>query len=411
MEKAQTPPFDQAAFKEALMKRIAEMTPKTLEDADNFKDNNNLDSVKGELDGKVKEEKTASQKPLEEKAKETPDTSGIEPKPVSPLPPTKSGPLPGEISAQEAVPKSKGKDEIEAPMKAESQSIDQQMTEAKVTDEQLAQSNEPEFQSALKAKKEAKTNAKESPQKYRQFEQVNLDQAQAEAVKTAQEKTQEMHGDRTSILTDVTGQQVETKGKDEQERTKVAGDIDKIYQGTKTNVEKILSDLDGEVNKVFDKGAAEAKQAFEDYVDKRMKAYKDKRYSGFWGPGRWLWDKLAGMPSEVNVFYEEGRNIYLKKMDGVINQVVTIVSKNLTAAKAEVSNGKKKVWRYFKETSNCVPGNSRNAGCLPNNSRRRDNSKRHYHRPQCRTLCWSSSTYCVTHLKRRKPSPLLLNKQ
>ena len=232
------------------------------------------------------------------------------------------------------------------------------MAEADVTKEQLAKSNEPQFKAAITAKKEAQTDAKQAPQAYRQSEEAKLSQAQAEAVATSQEKLQGMHGDRAKLLTQVVGKQGESKSKDEQSRAKVAGDIQQIYSETKTKVESILSGLDKEVETAFDTGAAKAKKAFEDYVDKHMSAYKDKRYSGVIGKGRWLKDKLLGMPSEVNKFYQEGKQIYLNKMDGVIDQVVNIVGNGLSRAKNEVANGRKRVQDYV----NQLPTNLKSIG-------------------------------------------------
>ncbi|MDJ0747115.1 MAG: hypothetical protein QNJ32_27755 [Xenococcaceae cyanobacterium MO_167.B27] len=130
-----------------------------------------------------------------------------------------------------------------------------------------------------------------------------------------------------------------------------------LYSETKTKVESILSGLDKEVETAFDTGAADAKQLFEDYVDVRMSAYKAKRYSGS-GAARWVTDKLLGMPSEVNKFYKEGKNLYLNKMDRVIDQVVNIIGNGLSKAKNEVANGRKRVQDYV----NQLPANLKSIG-------------------------------------------------
>ncbi|MEA5602722.1 eCIS core domain-containing protein [Nostoc sp. UHCC 0252] len=356
MQQAPTPGFDAAAFKAKLMERIADMAPKNLQEADDFKNNNKLDSVKGDLSGKVKEEQKTSQGQVEEKTKEKPDTSGIEAKQVTPLPAKDPGTPPAAIGADQAAPKSKGQGEVEAPLQEDSKKLDQQMQEADVTEEQLANSNEPEFQGALAAKKDAQTHAQEAPPQYRQQEQGILATAKATAEATAQQHLQAMHGIRTQNLGQVTEQQVGAKSKDEQARAKVAGDINKIYDSTKGKVEKTLGDLDGQVIQAFDNGAAEAKKAFEDYVGKRMDDYKSDRYSGFLGPGKWVIDKLAGMPSEVNVFYQEGRQLYINQMDGVINNVVAIISKGLTQAKAEIVNGKQEIQNYVNQLPQDLKG-------------------------------------------------------
>ncbi|MDZ8257456.1 eCIS core domain-containing protein [Nostoc sp. ChiQUE01b] len=356
MQQAPTPGFDAAAFKAKLMERIADMAPKNLEEADNFKNNNKLDSVKGDLSGQVKEEQKSSQGQLEEKTKEKPDASGIEAKQVTPLPKNEPGTPPTGVDADKAAPKSKGQGEVEAPLQDDSKKLDQQMKEADITEEQLANSNEPEFQGALAAKKDAQTNAQEAPPQYRQQEQGILATAQATAEATAQQHLQGMHGIRTQNLGQVGEQQVGAKGKDEQARAKVAGDINKIYDKTKGKVEKTLGELDGQVIQAFDAGAADAKKAFEDYVGKRMDKYKSDRYSGFWGPGKWLIDKLFGMPSEVNAFYQEGRQLYINQMDGVINKVVAIISKGLTQAKAEIASGKQEIQNYVNQLPQDLKG-------------------------------------------------------
>ncbi len=349
MEGAKTPGFDAAGFKAKLMKRIEEMAPKNLEEADNFKDNNQLDGVKQELGGQVDEEKQKSQGELEEKAQETPDTSGIEAKKVSPLPPQEPGAEPGNINAEQATPKEKGQGEVEAPLQNSSKEIDQKLAENNVTEQQLAKSNEPQFIQTLEAKKTAQTHAKEAPKTYRQSEQEQIAQAQGEAAVLAQEKLQGMHGDRLGVLEQVAGNQLTGKSNDEQARSKVAGEINAIYEDTKVNVEKILSELDSEVGNKFDKAAEEGKKLFENYVGRKMDAYKAKRYSGFWGPGKWLKDKLFGMPSEVNKFYEEGRQKYLDKMNGAIDNIVNFIGTKLTAAKQEVAKGKQKIQDYVNQ--------------------------------------------------------------
>jgi hypothetical protein len=358
MEQAPTPAFNAAAFKAKLMERIKEAAPKNLDEADNFKDNNKLGSVKSEMQDKVKQEQTASQTPLEEKAKQAPDTSGIEPKSVTPLPPNEAGAATQNIGAQKAIPKAKGQGEVETPLQQSSQKLDQQMAGASITEEQLAKSNEPEFQTALAAKQETKTNANQAPQQYRQFEQNQLTQAKGEASVTAQQQLQGMHGDRAQLLSQVTNQQVVAKGSDEQERVKIAGDIQNIYQQTKTKVETTLNGLDSKVALAFDNGAAQAQKAFEDYVDKRMEAYKDERYSGLDGKGRWVKDLFLDLPSEVNVFYEQGRQLYLKQMDVVLDKVVNIIGTALTNAKAEIANGRKRIQQYVTK----LPQNLKNIG-------------------------------------------------
>jgi len=347
MEAAPTPGFNAAAFKARLMQRIADAAPRNAQQADEFKENNKLGAVKGEMQNQAAQERDTSKAPLEQATQQAPDTGSVPPKPVTPLSPEQPGEQTGIPNAEAAAPKPKTRAEVEAPVKANTARIDQQMAEADISDEQLAKSNEPEFTKALDAKNEAKTQAETAPDEYRQAEQVELGQAQEEAAAVAQEKTQAMHGERAAVLAQVSERQGQTKNQDEQARAKVSTDIQAIYNQTKTRVEKILSDLDGKVEATFDEGATIAKEAFEDYVSARMDAYKERRYGGWFGWARWAKDKIAGMPGEVNAFYQEGRDLFIQKMDAVIDNVVAIIGTGLAEAKAEIANGKKEIQKYL----------------------------------------------------------------
>jgi len=344
MNQQQPGQFNAGAFKAALMEKISAATPQTLEEADNFKDQNKLDSVKGDLSSQVGEEKKQAANPIEEKTKEQPDTSGIGPKSVTALPPKQAGKAPSDIGADKAAPKPKSKSEVS--LQAGSKSIDKQMADAKITDRQLASSNEPQFQTALESKKTAQTHANTAPNAYRQQEQGIVTQAQAQAQTTAQTQLQGMHGEREQLLTQVVGLQTDTKGQDEQKRSQVANHIQGIYNNTKQKVETALSQLDGQVNQQFDSGAAAAKTQFENYVDQRMKRYKDERYSGLVGKGKWVKDKLFGMPSEVNTFYQEGKSQFLASMSQTIDKIANNVATKLNSAKAEIAKGRQEIQKY-----------------------------------------------------------------
>jgi len=352
MQAAPAPAFDTAGFKAQLMQRIQDMAPRNTEQADDFKENNQLGSVKDEAKGKAKDEQAAVKQPTEEKAAQPPDPGSVEPKPVTPLQPETAGSAPQNIPAGGAAPKPKTAAEVEAPVKENTARVDQEMAAAGVTESQMANSKEPQFTDALGSKKEAEVQAETAPQAYRQDEQATLSQAQGEAVAATQERTQAMHSDKAGQLGQVAGQQTQAKSKNEQARARISAEIQRIYDKTKANVERILSELDGKVEKAFDEGSAAAKQAFEDYVDARMEAYKEDRYGGWFGWARWIDDKITSMPSEVNVFYTEGRNLFIQKMDAVIDNVVAIVGRGLAEARAEISNGKKEIQAFLDSLPN-----------------------------------------------------------
>jgi len=346
MEQTETPGFDAAGFKAALMQRIAELAPSSMEGADEFKERGGAAGVKDSMQGQLDETSQGTKGPLEEATSAEPDTGAVEPKEVTPLQPADPGTAPSAIGAEGAVPKTKGQGEVEAPLQESSQALDQQMADAEITEEQLEKSNEPEFTGALESKREAQASVAEAPGTYRQAEGELVSSAEADAVATAQTQIQSMHDTRSSALTQVQSQQEQTKTEDEQKRAEVAEHIQGIYQETESKVNEILTNLDDEVNREFDAGAEAARQVFENYVDRKMEAYKQDRYGGFWGWAKWVKDKLLGMPSEVNAFYAEGRNLYLSEMDAVIDTVVAIIGKRLAEAKAEIARGKQRIQEY-----------------------------------------------------------------
>jgi hypothetical protein len=347
MEQAPTPGFNAAAFKAALMAKIAATTPQTAAQADDFKKSGKIDGARDAVSGTVGEEREASQKPLDEKREAAPDTGAIEPKETIPLQTNEPGPSTGKIGAEGAAPKKKGAGEVEAPVQGGAAALDQQMAEANLTEEQLENSNEPEFMTALAEKKSAQEAAVASLPAYRADEENQLAGAEAEAVATAEEKLNEMHSGRAATMTQVDGEQEQTKSADEQKRAEIAGQINQIYQATQAKVSGILDPLDGQVMALFDKGAAEAKTAFENYVSARMTAYKEERYGGWLGWARWAKDKLLSMPSEVNVFYAQGRELYIEKMYAVIDHIAALISTTLAEAQAAVAAGKQEIQDYI----------------------------------------------------------------
>lgn len=344
MDQTTPKPFDREGFKAALIKKIESITPKNLEEADGLKESGKVKSVKGDLMTQVTQNKEQSQGEIKEKAGEAPDKSGIEPKTVIPLPPTEAGPSPKGINAAQAAPKPRSESEIS--LQEGNKELEQEMESASITDEMLEKSNEPSFVSAVNAKKAAQANAAEAPQVYHNEEKVTLSKSQSEMVSVSQTQIEAMHSSRQKQLTQVSMQQVNSKGKDEKKRGEIANHIQEIYNRTKEKVEVCLNKLDKDVDNLFEQGSTEAQKTFEDYIDNRMKRYKEERYSDPVGLVLWAKDKLLGLPDEVNVFYEEGRKLYLKMMDTVLDRIAETVEIGLTAAKSEISNGKKEIQNY-----------------------------------------------------------------
>ncbi|EDX71761.1 hypothetical protein MC7420_2427 [Coleofasciculus chthonoplastes PCC 7420] len=289
-----------------------------------------------------------------------PDTSSIDAREATALEQPEAG-EPTDVNAEGAVPQPRSEAEVSAPLQANSQELDQQMAAENVTEEQLANSNEPEFIAALDAKRQAQDHAATAPTAYRAEEQGILTQGQTEAQTMAQTQLGEMHGQREQQLNEVMGLQDETKSQDEQERTRVANEINGIYEQTKTDVETILSDLDTEVTNKFDAGAAAAKQKFEAYVSENMEAYKQERYGELWditGYDERFGDAVFGLPPEVNQFFVDGRQLYIDEMDIALTDIANYVAEKLNEAKERIDQGKQEIQEYVAG----LPDNLRQVG-------------------------------------------------
>ncbi len=337
--------FNAEAFKAVLMDKIEKAAPKNLEEANNFKKKNRVAEVKTAVSGKVGEEKDAASQDIQETNTEAPSTEGITARPAQALPPANPGAPPPGIGAQKAVPPKRTPDEVS--LQAGSDSLDQQMKDGAVTEDQLKEGNEPSFNQAVSAKGTAQKDAQTAPVAYRGEEKGMLQKAEGDFQKSAGQDLREMHGARTEEFGAVATQQNTAKTDEEKAREQIAKDLEAIYAATKKTVDDRLALLTTTVATMFDNGATAAQKLFEDYVGMKMSAYKAKRYSGWTGGLKWAKDKLFGMPDSVNQFYVDGRHIYLDAMDRAITDIANHVATELNAATADVAAGKQKVQDYF----------------------------------------------------------------
>ncbi|MDW3191836.1 MAG: hypothetical protein R8G66_05715 [Cytophagales bacterium] len=338
--------FDAASFKAMLMEAIAAILPKNNDEADKFADSGKVDKVKNKATSQVESEKESAAGDIEQKTQEEPDTNSVPERQVQPLAPQDPGPAPVDIAAGSAMPPTRGAAEVNAPLDQNVDEVEQAKADAEVTDEQLLRGNEPSFTDAVNKSDEAKQHAHEAPVQFRQQEQETLASSEAGAQAAGESQLTAMHHDRTGVMAQVSADQQNTATSDTSVRQKVADHINGIYEQTKTDVEDILTTLDTSVETMFDKAADKATNAFENLVDRRMSAYKSRRYSGLIGKGRWVKDLFAGLPDEANRFFTEGRNLYLEIMDGELTLIAEHVAKELTAAKTRIQKGKQDIQDY-----------------------------------------------------------------
>ncbi|MFJ5047948.1 hypothetical protein [Streptomyces sp. NPDC088719] len=338
MNAAKPGEFDKKAFIDAVNKAIDSQAPKNLDEADKFAKSGKADQVKAEVDGKVTDGKETSAKDIDTATKAPPDTSAAKDKEVTPLSPDQAPGNPGAPSATDAVPEKQPAavtDFSEGP--AEN---DKAMADAEVTEEQLAKGNEPEFTEALSAKKTSEADAAKAPAKGKAAEDQQLSTAKENAAASGAQAMAGLTATRATAGKQVDGGKNDTKSKDEKKRAEVTAKLQKVYDGTKKDVEDTLSGLDKKVDSAFTSGEKSARDAFTADHKSRMKKYKDKRYSGLMGKGRWIKDKFAGLPKAANDLYQESRKLYVSRMQTVISSVADIIGAELGRAKARIAKGR-----------------------------------------------------------------------
>ncbi|MFF5089083.1 hypothetical protein [Streptomyces niveus] len=338
MNEAKPGEFDKKAFVDAVNKAIDAQAPKNLDEADKFSKSGKADQVKAEVDGKVTDGKESSAKDIDTATQAPPDTSAAKEKEVTPLTPDQAPANPGAPSAADAIPEKQPPavtDFSEGPAQN-----DQAMADAEVTEEQLAKGNEPEFNEALSAKKTSEADAAKAPAKGKAAEEQQLAAAKEGAAASGAQAMTALTATRSAAGKEVDGGKGDTKTKDEKKRAEVTAKLQKVYDGTKKDVEETLSGLDKKVDTAFTAGEKAARDAFTADHKRRMKKYKDKRYSGWTGKARWVKDKFAGMPEEANNLYQEARKLYVSQMQTVISSVADIIGTELGRAKARIAKGR-----------------------------------------------------------------------
>ncbi|MFI0418828.1 hypothetical protein [Spongiactinospora sp. 9N601] len=340
MDAARPKEFDKQAFIAAVKKAVADRAPKNLDEADKFGESGKADQITTEVQGKVGEGKDASAREIAETTAQAPapapDTKQVIPMTADQPPGRPSAPDPGQATP-DRLPASA------TDMSAGPAQVDRQMAQAKVTERQLSfkNSREPSFDKAVRDKKSMETHSAAAPKHLRAGESRELAEVKNTAAARGATAMAGMHATRVT-----TGRQVGTgkqgaKGRDEDKRRQVTEILQKVFDATKGDVEKILTGLDRKVDAEFAAREKRARERFTADHEEGMRRYKDARYGGLTGKARWVRDLFAGLPEEANRIYERAKDTYLAAMDQIITDIAGIVERELKRAKDRIAAGRR----------------------------------------------------------------------
>ena len=352
---AKTKKPEPASFLSLLRAEIEKAMPKTLDDTTKFMKGGDAPALKGGLKGNVAQQKQAATGDTAQSTKQAPSTAGVPGKESQAIPDEAAPPRP-DVPAGDAMPAPKP--DAEVSVQDSKQDTEAAMADAEVTEAQCKKANDSRFSAVLESKGQVAKQADAAPAKYRSAEKGVLANAVAGARASGRAGAAAMMNVKGRSKQNVLTRQQAAKQKDEAERKKVADTVEAIYSKTKTQVEAKLSALDEEVNSIFDSGTDAALAAMKAYVEARIDAYKDERYSGLRGKARWIRDQFKGLPEAANRFYVEGRNLFARLMDAVIVRVANLVEQRLREAKALVAAGQAEIKTYV----DSLPKNLKSVG-------------------------------------------------
>ncbi len=341
MATAKPKTFDENAFVIAVEAAMKKAAPKNLEEAGDVDEK--AAGVKGVIGDKVTAGKDAAGSEVEAKTAQPPDPASATPKPVTPMTPLALE-QPGGMQASGAMPAPVPNDQVD--LRHGPAKVDNEMAEAEVSEEQLAQSNEPEFTGALDAKKVGEQHAQHAPLDVRKAEGKILQQAAMASATEEKQTVGDAKGAMGGAVGQITGEKDATKSKDELKRKEVADHINSIFDKTKLDVDAILDGIDTKVDKLFTQGEADIRASFTRDWNARLDAYKDDRYSGLRGGYRWVRDKFKGLPAAANRLFEQSRAAYERDMQKLIRGIAQTVTSDLNSATVRIEQGRGEVAAY-----------------------------------------------------------------
>jgi hypothetical protein len=329
-------------FKAKLKQAIEAATPqpKTESEADKVIKTGATDASMV-LHGQLATERDAATGSLKSTAAtEVPPTTQPAP-PRTDLRPEQVGAPPAPVSAAPVVPAPLPPERLD--YSSDRAPTDQVMAENNVTQEQLAEGNDPAFGPALQAHSTAEKHEATVEARYRQSESKVRDHAQGAAQQALTQGLTDLHSVRELRINKVVGEQLSTKSKSLVERQKITDKINSIKDKTREDVKAILDGMDTEATRIFEDGLKRAEKAYEDTFEEAKG-----------GVGTWLttwgsdWEKL------IENSLAKARKEYLIQVDKAIDEVADFVEAKLKAAKQRVTDGRTEVDDFVKGLDDSV---------------------------------------------------------
>ncbi len=338
------PKPDPQKAKDKLKQSLEENIPSSIEDVDNFKKNKKGQHISSDVMGVVNTDKNAVTGTFNE-VTATP----------APAPPEQ---IPEALPPEEVQPATPGMNlgtGAVAPLQKEHTDVsnynkeaDAKLQEEGVSQEQLDMVDSGDLAEANKEKKDMKKKSVTEPAQITQFAKTETTKIDTDLKKEETKEKDNLKKQRKGALGNTAGKQKATKSALEKKREEVAAKINLIYTTAQTSVKKKLDNLETAAMKKFDDGNAAASKEFEDNVKREIDAFKDRRYSGFWGWAKKAKDWLLGMDDlpEVKAIFDNNRAAFVGKIDKLVAEIGEENKRVVQECKDELANAKKQIKEY-----------------------------------------------------------------
>lgn len=358
------PPVDENKGKQKLQESLKENIPKTIEDVDNFKRDQKAQHMGSDVMKVVLEDKNAVVSTYQDMG-QTPAPAPREHEPEA-LPPQEAAPPTANLGL--------GKGAI-APLQKEHTDVsnftkdaDNKLKEEGVTQEQLDMVDSGDLATANKEKKGMEATAKTEPLAVQKFAQQQGDTV-AKELKTEGDKDRQAIKNKRKGNLGATGEkQKKAKTELEKKREEVAAKINGIYTTAQDKVKKRLADLETESMKRFDDGNAKATKEFEDNVNSEMAAFKEDRYSGWFGWAKKAKDWIWGMDElpEVKAIFDRNRAKFVATIDKLVADISADNKRVVQECKEELEKARTEIKDYVDKLGPALQDVGKNAAAEMN---------------------------------------------
>jgi hypothetical protein len=330
--------------KAALDKAIADNIPQNIEDVDNFKRDNKAGAMSSAVALSVNTDKVAVSGTFSDMS-QTPPPAPSEVVPEA-LPPEEVAPVTPKMNL--------GADTI-PPLQPEHTDVSNYTNEADaklkdegVTQEQLDMVDSGDLADANKEKKGMEKTAKSEPAAIQKLAKDENKKVDTELQQEETKGREHIKNHRKEKLNATKEKQKGTKSALEKKREEVANKINLIYQKAQDKVTKKLADLETVSMKRFDDGNTEATRVFETTVKSELDAFKDDRYSGFWGWAKKAKDWLLGMEDlpQVKAIFDRNRSIFVSTIGKLVDSISADNKKVIAECKEELAKAKTEIKEY-----------------------------------------------------------------